>query len=269
MNPLLDVLAHPVIGHRGAAGLAPENTRESLELALAQGAEALEFDVHLAAGGTPVLMHDESLDRTTGASGLLRARTAAELAAIDAGYHFSLDSGRSFPWRARGIGVPPLAEVLDRFPATPLLVELKTVEVAAPVRALLLQQKARDRVVLASFLDAALEPFRAGGFHVAASRHGILNLWLRSKLGLPASRSSDRLYAVPDQYRERIVVPTQRFIRAARQTGCPVHVWTVDDPERASSLWRQGVSGIITNYPALILAERNRLFPAERQGAST
>lgn len=264
MNPLLDLLAHPVIGHRGAAGVAPENTRESLELALSQGAEALEFDVHLAADGTPVLMHDERLERTTGHSGLLRTRTAAELAGIDAAYHFTLDAGQSFPWRARGLGVPALAEVLELFPATPLLIELKTVEVALPVRALLLQHQALERVVLASFLDAALAPFRQGGFNLGASRRGILNLWLRSKLGLPAPGGLDRIYAVPDRYRDKIAVPTPRFIRAARRAGRPVHVWTVDRPERANSLWRQGVSGIITNFPALIRAERDRLFPAER-----
>jgi glycerophosphoryl diester phosphodiesterase len=263
MNPLLDLLAHPVIGHRGASGLAPENTRESLELALAQGADALEFDVHLAADGTPVLMHDERLERTTGASGLVRGRTAPELAAIDAGHHFTLDAGDSFPWRGRGLGVPSLAEVLERFSETPLLIELKTVEVAIPVRALLAQHRAQERSVLASFLDAALAPFRGGGFHVGASRRGILNLWLRSKLGLKAPGGLDELYAVPDRYAERITVPTPGFLGAARRAGRPVHVWTVDDPARAASLWRQGVSGIVTDYPALIRAERDRCFPAE------
>jgi glycerophosphoryl diester phosphodiesterase len=261
MNPLLDLLAHPVIGHRGAAGLCPENTRESLELALSQGAEALEFDVHLAADGTPVLMHDERLERTTDASGLVGNRTAAELTGIDAGYHFTLDRGESFPWRGRGVRVPTLAEVLERFPATPFLIELKTVEAALPVRALLLQHQARERVVLASFLDAALAPFRQRGFHLGASQRGILNLWIRSKLGLPAPGGEDQAYAVPDRYRESIPVPTARFIRAAHRAGRPVHVWTVDDPERAAVLWRRGVSGIITNFPSLLVAERNRLLP--------
>src|SRR6185503_11800675 len=103
-------------------------------------------------------------DRTTSEVGPIRSRTAAELATVDAGYRFTLDGGQTFPYRGRGIGVPTLAEVLERLPAVPLLIELKTVEAAEPVRKELLDHGAVDRVVLASFEEAALAPFRAGGF---------------------------------------------------------------------------------------------------------
>jgi len=262
MNPLLDLNAHPIIGHRGACGMAPENTLASLELAVAQGADALEFDLHLSSDGIPVVAHDPSLDRVTAFKGWIRERTAAELAGMDAGYRFTLDGGRSFPWRDRGQGIPALAEVLRRFPAVPLLLELKTVEVAEPARQVLEENDAKPQVVVASFLEAALEPLRKTGFHTGASRRGILALWLRSKVGLGASGPADSVYAVPDRYRERLLVPTASFIRAAREAGRPVHVWTVDDLARAAALWQQGVSGIVTNYPARLLAERNRLYPA-------
>ena len=85
MHPLLHPGRHPVVGHRGASGAAPENTLASLDLALAESAEVLEFDVHLAADGVPVLLHDPSLDRTTNQSGPVRARTSTELSAVDAG----------------------------------------------------------------------------------------------------------------------------------------------------------------------------------------
>lgn len=259
MNPLLDLSAHPVIGHRGASGVCPENTRYSLELALKQGADALEFDVQLSSDGTPVLMHDPLLDRTTGALGPLSARTAAELAALDAGYHWSPDAGASYPWRGRGLGVSTLAEVLEHFPTTPLLIELKTAQVAGPVRRTLEQHEAKGRVVVASFLDDALTPFRQAGFATGASKRGNLALWVRSKLGLGAPAGPDRLYAVPERHRNW-VVPTARFIRAARHAGRPVHVWTVNDPDRAAELWRRGVSGIITDFPEIMVAQRNRLY---------
>jgi glycerophosphoryl diester phosphodiesterase len=255
MNPLLDLSAHPIIGHRGAAGACPENTRASFELALAHGADALEFDVHLSADGTPVLMHDPLLDRTTSETGPLLARTAVELAACDAGYHWSADAGKSFPWRGRGIGVPSLAEVLESFPKTPLLIELKTVTAAEPVRHVLEQHAAKERVVLASFLDAALQPFRQAGFATAASRRGNLSLWLRSKVGLGAAAGPDRLYAVPDHYLIW-TVPTSRFVRAARKAGRPVHVWTENEPSHAVELWRRGVSGIITDFPERMVRTR-------------
>ena len=252
---LLDPEFRPIIAHRGASGLAPENTVGALELGLEQGAEALEFDVCLAGCDTPVVIHDQSLDRTTSLTGLVRSRTAAELAACDAGYRFTED-GVTFPWRGRGLGVPSLAEVLERFPGTPLLIELKTVEVAVPVRRLLLHYGAAGRVVLASFLELALAPFRQGPFATSAARRGILRLWLRSRLGLRCT-GPDRAYSVPERYRGKVPVPTPAFVRTARRAGCPVHVWTVNDPRRAVDLWRKGVSGIITNFPALMVAERN------------
>jgi glycerophosphoryl diester phosphodiesterase len=73
VNPLLDLDARPVIGHRGASGHAPENTLPSFALALAQGADALELDVHLTADGTPVVLHDATLDRTTDRRGPVAA----------------------------------------------------------------------------------------------------------------------------------------------------------------------------------------------------
>lgn len=251
---LLDPDAHLVIAHRGASGCAPENTLAALELAREQGADALEFDVRLAACGTPVLMHDPILDRTTSMRGPVAARTAAELKECDAGYFFSED-GVAFPWRGRGVQVPTLAEVLEQFPDMPLLIELKTVEAALPVRDLLRRFGAAGRVVLASFLDPALAPFRDGAHATSASRRAILQHWLGSRMGLGAM-GPDPAYSVPERFRGRIAVPTPAFVRVARSAGRPVHVWTVNNVARAQDLWARGVSGIITNYPELLLRAR-------------
>jgi len=248
----LDV--RPVIAHRGASGEAPENTLPALALAIKQGADALEFDIRLAACGTPVLMHDALLDRTTSWTGPVRARTASELANCDAGHRFSAD-GREFPWRERGVGVPTLAQVLAEVPERPLLIELKTVEVARPALQILQKAGARPRVMVASFLEEAVRPFREQGFLTSASRRGILRLWVASKVGL-AIQGKDRAYSVPERYRGRITVPTPAFVAAARRMGCPVHVWTVDEAERASQLWQIGVAGIVTNFPRRVLGAR-------------
>jgi glycerophosphoryl diester phosphodiesterase len=264
MHPLLHLGRHPVVGHRGASGAAPENTLASLDLAVAQGAEALEFDVRLSADGVPVLLHDPLLDRTTDRTGPARERTSAELAAVDAGFRFTPDGGASFPWRGRGCGVPTLREVLERYPPTPILLELKAVEAAEPVRRLVQELEAEEHLIVASFLEAALAPFRAAAICTAASRSGIRSLWLRALVGLGAPRLPDRVYAVPDRYKDRLHVPTPRFIRTARAAGYPVHVWTVDDPDRAKDLWSRGACGMITNFPARLLAERNRVFPGEQ-----
>src|SRR5262245_19201998 len=100
------------IAHRGGSKLRPENTLAAFDHAVALGVDGLECDVHLSRDGVPVVIHDATLDRTTDASGLVSARPAAELAAIDAAARFEEAAGA--PFRGRGIGVPRLSEVLDR-----------------------------------------------------------------------------------------------------------------------------------------------------------
>ena len=113
-----------VYAHRGGAGLAPENTIVAFDTGLAAGADGIELDVRLSLDGVAVAMHDPTLDRTTDATGPVEARTAGELAGLDAGYRFALDG--AYPFRGRGIGVPSLGTVLDRYRDTAILVELKS-----------------------------------------------------------------------------------------------------------------------------------------------
>src|ERR1044071_2266469 len=99
-----------LFGHRGAAGLFPENTMPSFRQAVEDGADALELDVHATRDGVVVVIHDGTLERTTDALGPVRDLTFAELGRCDAGFHFS--DGRGHPFRGRGVRVPALAEVL-------------------------------------------------------------------------------------------------------------------------------------------------------------
>ncbi len=264
MQPLLDLTSHPVIGHRGASGLAPENTLESFSLAVEHGVEALEFDVRLSADGVPLVVHDPTLDRTTDRAGTIDQLSAAEIQAADAGFRFTTDGGASHPWRSRGVRIPSVREVLEGFPTVPLLIEIKVVSAAWPLHRLLLEYGAANRVVVASFLDQALLPFHADqGWATSASRKGTFRLWIRTLFGVGAPRAPYRTYTIPEYYKDRVHVATPRLIRSARRAGRPVHVWTVNDPVRAARLWAWGASGMITNYPALLLAERARLFPEE------
>ena len=254
-HPLTILGCRPIIGHRGAAGLAPENTIPSFDLALTQGADALEFDVHVSADGVPVVHHDPTLDRTTDSIGPLVARTAAELARVDAGARFSPD-GLNYPFRGLGLGVPTLAQVLDRYPLTPLLIELKVAAAAGPVAALIRATRAFDRCIVASFIHQAVVPFQQPPFLAGASRRGIVQLWLRSNLGIPISPERFAAYAVPARYKDRIPVPTRRFMAAAARLGSPVHVWTVDEAALAIELWKRGAAGIVTNFPGRMVGLR-------------
>src|ERR687895_336309 len=99
-----------IFAHRGGCALGPENTLTAFDRGMAAGADGLELDVHLSADGVVVVHHDETLDRTTNDSGRIGARTAAELARVDAG---------------DGAGIPTLREVLRRYPAARIIIEMK------------------------------------------------------------------------------------------------------------------------------------------------
>src|SRR5882672_6860309 len=109
-----------VFGHRGAAGVAPENTLASFRRARADGADVFELDVHATADGEIVVLHDPTLERTTDGAGAVSALPFAVVTRLDAGYRFTTDAGHTHPFRGRGVRVPRLAELLREFPDVPL-----------------------------------------------------------------------------------------------------------------------------------------------------
>jgi glycerophosphoryl diester phosphodiesterase len=252
MNLLLDRSARPVIGHRGAAWYAPENTPESFRLALAQGADAIEFDVRRSADGEVMVFHDPTLARTTDHGGLLGALTVSELNRLDAGFHYAEPGLAETPFRGTGVRIPMLRDVIAEFPGVPLLIEVKEVEVAAAVARALIEGGAADRAVVAGSDWRALRPFRVPPFTLGASRRDIARL----KFGVAAPDSACRSYAVPEAH-FGLPIPTRRFVRRAHARGSSVHVWTVDDARSAVALWQRGVNGIVTNKPDVIRTARD------------
>ena len=97
--------------------------------------------MRLSRDGAPVVMHDATLERTTGLTGPVRARTLAELRTADAGHWFTPDGGRTMPCRDQGVRIPTLAEVLWAFPAMPVLIEVKEPEVQEAVRRVLVDEQ--------------------------------------------------------------------------------------------------------------------------------
>ncbi len=251
MNPLLDLAARPVIGHRGAAAYAPENTIVSFRRALELGAEALEFDVRRAADGVAVVMHDPTLDRTTDRTGPVNAVTSKRLSQTDAGYRFTEHPDAPTPFRNEGVTVPTLREVITTFPTTPLLIEIKEPEVQEAVARDLLECHAAERAVVAGNDWRALEVFANPPFHLGASRRDISRVYFA--YGKPADAC--RCFAVPDSF-YGLTVPSSRFVQSARGYTSTVHVWTVDDARSALRFWKNGVNGIVTNRPDVILAAR-------------
>ena len=253
MHPLLDMNARPIVGHRGNAAHAPENTIESFRQAVDLGVDALELDVHLSADGHVVVIHDPTLDRTTNGSGRVERLTLAEIREADAGARFTRDAGATWPYRGRGVTVPTLDEVLGAFPGTPLLIEIKADAAARPTRALIEQHGPADRCIVASFREVAMGAFRDSGIAQAASRRDTAQLLWRALLRAPVRGVDFDVLCMPPSHRG-LPLPVGGYASILAPLGIPVHCWTIDDPAHAGRLRAVGVRGIISNDPGLIRA---------------
>ncbi|MCO5165506.1 MAG: glycerophosphodiester phosphodiesterase [Planctomycetes bacterium] len=254
-------------GHRGARGLAPENTLEGFRRALEAGVDMLELDVQLTRDGDVVVIHDPLVDRTTDwagpGPGAVAALSLAELARLDAGHAFTPDGGQSFPFRGQGVRIPRLVEVLEALPGVLITVEVKSPHPALVAQVVaLVRRHAPERVVLASADHATLRALRRAAPELPSSFSGreVRDFYLLSRLGLTGLlfRSPGRLIQAPlwsdhDRGRGlRLVGPA--LLRAAHASGRAVHVWTVNEPATMRALIALGVDGITTDRPD-VLAE--------------
>jgi glycerophosphoryl diester phosphodiesterase len=237
--------------HRGARREAPENTLRAFELAVTQDADGIELDVQLSADGVVVVMHDETVDRTTDGSGPLVGHTLAQLQSLDA------SAGMA---RYTGVQVPTLAEALDLLAPSGLKlnIELKNSEEVYPgleeqVLAAIAAHDLADRTVLSTFNHYSLKKLQALG---ATSQLGMLY--------------TDPLYK-PWRYASRLGVgaihPPARFVlgggwvRHAQAAGLAVRPWVVNSERLLARMFRWGVEGVFTDVPARAVAVRAAYAP--------
>jgi glycerophosphoryl diester phosphodiesterase len=242
---------HPLVfAHRGGAALAPENTLAAFDRGLALDADGLEMDVRLSRDGIAVVHHDADLDRTTDHTGPVAARTAEELARVDAGARFESPDG--FVFRGRGLGVPSLADVLARYQRTRIIIELKedTEALARAVVDDIERAGAGTRVCVGSFGSRAMAAVRrlAPDLATSAALDEVRAALHRSRARRPAVRPPYQAFQVPERS-ERLIIVTPRFVADAARAGVVVQVWTVDDPSDMRRLLGWGVMGIITDRP--------------------
>ena len=242
-----------VYAHRGGAALRPENTIAAFDHGMAAGADGLEFDVHLSKDGVVVVHHDDTLERTTSGRGALANLTAAELAGLDACCNFSDDCGDQ-PYRGKGFGVPTLREVLHRYPAAQLIVELKSggSTLARAVVDEIRAAHAIDRAAIGSFHPDALRAVRAyePGLATGAAKSETRRALYRSWLGLPLGLTPYREFQVPQRAGLTPIV-TRHFIEHAHRAGLAVKVWTVNAEADMRRLADWGIDALITDRPGL------------------
>jgi glycerophosphoryl diester phosphodiesterase len=253
VHPFLAPRGPIAIAHRGGAGDAPENTLEAFEIAVRLGYGYLETDVHLTADAVLVAFHDERLDRVTDRIGAIAGLDFAEVQAADAGYTFSTDGGKTFPFRGSGIRVPTLEQILVRWPDVLVNVDPKSDACVGPLAVLLDYLDAWGRVCIGSFSDRRLRRIRAlarGRGCTSMGPHAVALARLLASSGAMPRLGADCIQ-VPVR-RGHITIVTKRFVAAAHRAGLPVHVWTINDAETMNELLDLGVDGIMTDRLELL-----------------
>lgn len=242
--------------HRGGKALWPENTLLAFTQAAAQWPDILlEGDARVTADGEVVLIHDGKIDRTTNGAGPISSMTLAEVKAFDAGYRFSRDGGKTFPYRGKGLTIPTFAEVLAALPDSRFLIELKgQTGVAESIVPVLRETGAVDRVALASHFAPLmqrarkLEPALIACYDVVNGMDMLTHLRGRN---WEAYRPLADILAID---RDMVVGFNlgQPEFRALRAKGIAVSVHTVNDAEEMRSLIDLGVSCILTDKPDVL-----------------
>jgi glycerophosphoryl diester phosphodiesterase len=250
--------------HRGASSRAPENTLEAFRLAAESGAGGLELDIHMTSDAGVVVIHDDTVDRTTDGAGLVRDMTLQEVRGLDAGYRFAPKGEAIHPYRGRGVRVPVLGEVLRGFPDLKVNIDVKEDQpgVEEALLKTILDANAGERVLVVSEIPAVLERFRelsGGEVATGASRREVEDFYRMSRQGLEGSLNpAYEALQVPVAFAGSELV-TPRFVEAAHGRGVRVDVWTINDAQEMRRLLDLGVDGLMTDRPELlskVLGER-------------
>jgi len=253
-----DAVTPRVIAHRGGRGLWPENTMYAFRHALALGVDVLEMDIQRSADGALVVVHDDTVDRTTEGSAAVSRLTVAQLEQLDAGYRWTPDGGRTYPLRGKGITVPTLAEVLGGLPNARLNLEMKIPDASLAIALcdLIHRHGAEHRVVVASFHQGPMDAFRGACPAVAtsATRDEVFRfVSLHTVFLAPLFEPHAQAFQVPEAA-GRVTVVNQAFAREAHRRNLKVEVWTVNEIADMRRLLVLPVDGIITDYPDRLLA---------------
>jgi glycerophosphoryl diester phosphodiesterase len=233
-----------LFAHRGASAHAPENTLAAFDLALRHEADAFELDAKLSADGYVMVIHDQSVDRTTDGQGDVGAMTLAALQELDAGSFFDI--------AFRGEHIPTLAQVFEAF-GHKTYINVELTNYAAPnddlperVVELVQQHRLEKHILFSSFNPRALIkakrllPEVPVGLLALPGRSG---WWARSwpgRIGVPYDALHPELTDV-----------NAKLVASEHRRGHRVNVWTVNEPDDMQRLFALGVDGIFTDDPRL------------------
>jgi glycerophosphoryl diester phosphodiesterase len=236
-----------IFAHRGAVEVAPPNTLPAFAAALDMGVDGIELDVHASKDERLVLIHDFDVDATTNATGPVSGFTAAELAAMDAGSHFSPEFA--------GVGVPTLDELFDLVGDRCIVnVEIKTLDyltggkTVEPLKRMIKDRNLYDQVIVSSFNPLPLIRLRREDPRI--------QLGLLYFQGMPTSLWEAWMSPLiqPEALHPHHSLVDAESMERARHKHRAVNVWTVNEIDEAKRLAGLGVDAIITDYPDKLMA---------------
>jgi glycerophosphoryl diester phosphodiesterase len=260
--------------HQGGSYEGPSSTLEAIARALAEGATAIELDVHATSDRHIVVCHDETVDRTTNHHGAIADLTLAEVREMDNAYWWiageTVSPGRdALQYLERGkapanrdFGIVTLEEVSERFPGVLLNLDLKRTDPdVEPYEELLADELQRlerlHSVIVGSFHDTAVQRFRtfAPGVATSAATGEAATFYFSMLEGVP-SVPPVCAFQVPAVYGDVRVVD-ERFVETAHAADIAVHVWTINDPGEMRELLDIGVDGLISDRPTALVQVLN------------
>lgn len=270
---------NPIVSaHRGGAAYAPENTLLAMDNAIRLGVDQLETDTQLTADGVLVLIHDDTLDRTTDCTGAVNEQSLTDIQACDAAYWFSPGQNTTspnndlpHPLRGQGVTIPTaealFAQLAAMGPNAPeLSIEIKDIpgeanfdpagmEVANVLVPLIQQYGLQDITIVQSFWPLAIDAVKLldPGIRTQLLTTSEIAILAIDGLAYATLRGHDILapnHDAPDL--------TAEYVQAAHGAGKLVIPWTVDQQADMQSITDLGVDGLITNFPACLLALQGR-----------
>lgn len=246
-----------VIAHQGGDGVWPGNTMFAFQNAVDLDVDVLEMDLHITKDNVLVLIHDETIDRTTNGTGEVESMTLNELKQYDAGYDWSNDEGATFPFRGQGITIPTLEEVFTTFPKMKMTIEIKksNTSMIQPFCDMIREYDMQDKIVVASFYDDKIKEFRTTCPEVATSsaKNETTIFVLLSKVFLTGFYSPQFYSLQVPQESSGITVMTPSFVNLAHERNLAVEPWTINDEETMRKFIEWGVDGIMTDRPDIMI----------------
>lgn len=241
-----------IVGHRGARGVAPENTIPAIRHGVEVGAHAIEIDLHASRDGELIVIHDPTLDRTTDGTGAVDQHTLDELRRFDAAYRFTTDDGETFPFRGQGVRIPTLDEAMEAIADLPAILEVKSAAAGRTLAEWLPGRPEFDRIIVGGFDADEVGPAGAAARWRCAYQTDLLGFVLWGKLGISRSLPDDLTAAMVPVRKGAVRIVTRGFVRRMHVQGKGVFVWTVNRPEEMRRLLDIGVDGLISDYPAVL-----------------